>query len=85
LGQGQPDRAARLYGASAAVRECLGAHLPPLVRPGYERAISALRRTLGEQTFVETWAAGRALSREEAIAEALSEPRKPSSWSSLPE
>jgi hypothetical protein len=36
-----------------------------------DRAVAALPAALGETTFDATWAAGRALSLEEALAYAL--------------
>ena len=70
---GQAERAARLFGAAAAQRERLGTQLPPVVRPGYELAIGALRVRLGEPAFASAWAAGQALSLEEATADALAD------------
>ena len=47
--QGQPERAVRLFGAAAALRERLGALLPPIVRSGHDRTIAALCTALGER------------------------------------
>jgi tetratricopeptide (TPR) repeat protein len=69
--QGQPAGAARLYGFAEALRALLGAPLPPIDRPAYQRSVAALRAQLGEPTFRSVWAAGHALTREEAIAEAV--------------
>ena len=69
--QGQPVGAARLYGFAEALRTLLGAPLPPIDRPAYQRTVAALHAQLGEPTFRSPWAAGRALTREEAIAEAV--------------
>ncbi|MCD6057480.1 MAG: hypothetical protein K0Q89_1010 [Thermomicrobiales bacterium] len=71
LESGQAERAARLLGASAALHEVIGA-MPPADLPGDlgngpERA----RDVLGEAAFETAWAAGRAFSIEEAIADAL--------------
>jgi len=71
LESGQAERAARLLGASAALHEAIGA-MPPAELPGDlgngpERA----RAVLGEAAFEAAWAAGRALSVDEAITEAL--------------
>ncbi len=71
LESGQAERAARLLGASAALHEEIGA-VPPAALPGDlgngpERA----RAALGEEAFAAAWAAGRAFSVEEAIADAL--------------
>jgi predicted ATPase/DNA-binding CsgD family transcriptional regulator len=71
LESGQAERAARLLGASAALHEAIGA-MPPADLPGDlgngpERA----RAVLGEAAFETAWAAGRAFSIDEAIADAL--------------
>jgi tetratricopeptide (TPR) repeat protein len=60
----QPARAARLFGAAEALREGVGAPLPPIERPACEQAIAALRATLGEEALATAWAAGRALAAE---------------------
>jgi predicted ATPase/transcriptional regulator with XRE-family HTH domain len=65
------ERAARLLAAADALRVALGAPLPLVERAGYERAVADLRAALGEGQFAEAWATGRALSLEEAIAEAI--------------
>jgi non-specific serine/threonine protein kinase len=70
-GQGQAQRAARLAGASAALFARLGAVLPRSERALFERTVATTRTALGEAAFVAAWAAGQALSLEEAIVEAL--------------
>jgi hypothetical protein len=68
--QGQPARAARLFGATDALRGALGIPVRPADRRRYDRDVSAVRAALGDETFAAAWAAGRALSLEQAIAEA---------------
>ncbi len=68
--QEQRERAARLYGAAHAVMPA-DARLSPLDRAHYDRTITAIGAQLDEVTFAEAWAAGRALTLEQAIAEAL--------------
>jgi tetratricopeptide (TPR) repeat protein len=68
--RGQPERATRLLGAAEATRRRLGAPLAPNERPRYERLVAAVRTHLDDETFAAAWAAGRALSLEQAIAEA---------------
>jgi len=75
--QGQPERAARLLGAAEALRTRIGAPLPPHRRPEYETHRAALRVTLGEAAYTAAWSAGRALTWEEAVAEALGETALP--------
>ncbi len=72
--QGRAERAALLHGASAGLRAALGAPLPPSDRAAHDRVATALRETLGERAFATAWAAGRALSLEQAIAAALTPP-----------
>ena len=69
--RGQSERAAGLFGAAEVLRQAIGAPLPPADRPDYERRVTAVRAALGEETFATGWAAGQALSLEEAIGEAL--------------
>ena len=66
----QHARAARLWGAEEALREAIGAP-PPRHTARAQEAIAAVRRRLGEEGFATAWAAGRALSLADAVAEAL--------------
>lgn len=70
---GQAERAVRLYAAAAALREGLGVSVQPAYRTMYEDEVRALRTRLGEATYDSLWSAGRALTAEAAIAEALDE------------
>jgi non-specific serine/threonine protein kinase len=64
-------RAARLLGAAAAVREALGTPQPPQEREEVEQATDEARSSLGEAAWAAALAAGRALTLEQAVAEAL--------------
>jgi hypothetical protein len=66
-------RAARLCGAAAVVRETLGAPIPSPERTELEEAVAPARAALGEEQWAAAFAAGRALTLEEAVAEALEE------------
>ena len=78
VGQDQFVQVARLLGAAEALRQVLGAPLPPVERPEYAATVQAARTALGEAAFADAWAAGQAMTLEEAIAEALSdEPATP--------
>jgi DNA-binding NarL/FixJ family response regulator len=68
---GEPDGAARLWGAAAALRDVLGAPIPPPDRPAREEVLAGVRASLGEERFAAAWAAGRALPLAQAIAEAV--------------
>jgi non-specific serine/threonine protein kinase len=71
----QPRRAARLFGAT--VRRLDGAADGiPLDRgqaARYEHDLAVARAALGQAAFAAAWAAGEALTLEEAVAEALAE------------
>ena len=67
----QPNRAARLLGASAALRESLGAPIPASEQAVFDRAVAAARAALGEESFEAARKAGGALTVEAALAEAL--------------
>ncbi len=69
--QGRVAQAVRLYAAASALREMIGAPVPPSERAPYERNMADWRRQLGEAEFAEAWALGRALTLDQAIASAL--------------
>jgi non-specific serine/threonine protein kinase len=62
--------AARLYGAADTLRQRTGRPVEPVFRAEFERDVAVARRALGDEAFAEAWAAGRALSPEQAVAEA---------------
>jgi DNA-binding CsgD family transcriptional regulator len=75
-----PEQAARLFGAAEGLRETVGAPVAADDRELYERDVAAVRAALDETAFAAAWAAGRALSIEEAVAEAMAvEPSAPPS------
>jgi predicted ATPase/DNA-binding SARP family transcriptional activator len=65
------ERAARLWGAAEALREAAGAVMWLADRNEYERHIARLGARLDADVLLAAWAAGRALSVDEVIAEAL--------------
>jgi tetratricopeptide (TPR) repeat protein len=71
--QGQAQRAARLLSAASALREAMGAPLPPVDRAEFERSVAAARAHLGEEAFAAAWAAGQAMTLELVIRSALDE------------
>jgi len=71
-------RAARLYGAAASLRSALGAPLPPNERPRHARAIGRLQDLMGQPRFDVAFAAGGALTMEQAVDEALEDLPHPS-------
>ncbi len=70
---GQSERAARLAGAAMTIRETISVPPSPANREDLEPGLSAARAALGEPAWVDAYAAGGALTVEQAIAEALSE------------
>jgi predicted ATPase/transcriptional regulator with XRE-family HTH domain len=71
--QDRPERAARLCGASFALREEMGTPLSPIVQADHDHAVQTARAALGEDAFDAARAEGRATPPEQAIAEALEE------------
>lgn len=63
---GEPERAARWYGAVDALRDANDA-----ADEDEQRTLALIRAALDEATFAAAWEAGRMLSIEQAIAEAL--------------
>lgn len=72
--QSQPDRAIRLAGAAAALRESIRAPLPRPLRTVLERWLEPARQTLSEEAYATAWVEGRAMGLEQAIAYALASP-----------
>jgi tetratricopeptide (TPR) repeat protein len=68
---GQPERAARLFGAAEHMRETTGVPLSPSERQDYDRYVAAAREGLDEARWTEAWADGRVTTTDRAIAEAL--------------
>jgi predicted ATPase/transcriptional regulator with XRE-family HTH domain len=69
--QGAAKRAARLFGALHRLLEETGIHLHPIDRREHDRYAAAARERLGQDAWNAAFAAGRALTLEEAVAEAL--------------
>jgi len=66
----EPERAARLWGAADALREMTGTPTWPPDQREHDRYQAIVRSQLDEPTFAAMWLAGRALSLEQALAEA---------------
>jgi tetratricopeptide (TPR) repeat protein len=71
--EGHHDRAARLVGASARIRDELGGGVPPEFVGRWGDPEADARRGLGEDAYRQARAEGYALSSDEAIAYALKE------------
>jgi predicted ATPase/DNA-binding CsgD family transcriptional regulator len=68
---GQPRRAAHLFGAAEALRERSGAPIAAVEGPHYRVIIARLKGHLREDTFAAAWREGRGLSMDRAIELAL--------------
>jgi hypothetical protein len=63
----------RLWAAADALRDAIGAPLPPLARAERDREVVALKAALGEEAFTTAWSAGGTLTPGEAAALAVGE------------
>ena len=68
--RGHHVRAARLYGAEEAIRERARIALWPTIRAEHEAGVQATASALGDAAWARARAQGRALTQDEAIAEA---------------
>jgi DNA-binding NarL/FixJ family response regulator len=60
--------AARLWGAAEALREAIGAPMYPVYRASYKQAVVRACIQAGEQAFRTSWAEGRSMTPEQALA-----------------
>jgi predicted ATPase/DNA-binding SARP family transcriptional activator/DNA-binding CsgD family transcriptional regulator len=85
----EPARAAKLFGASEALRETIGLAITPLKDSyyDYESYLATSRAGLSEEEFDAAFSEGRAMTPEEAIEYALSkeEERDPATLVPAPE
>jgi uncharacterized protein (DUF2236 family) len=70
---GKPERAARLFGAVESLLEAIGmaGRMDPSDQKELDHYVAAARGKLDEAAFAKAWAAGRAMTSEQAIAFAL--------------
>ena len=71
---GEPRLAVRLFGAAAAARTAIGDQLFAEEAANIDEHRQAAQRHLGEPAAAAAWAAGQAMSLEQAIAEVLTRP-----------
>jgi predicted ATPase/transcriptional regulator with XRE-family HTH domain len=69
--QAQPERAAWLLGAAAALRDETGTPLTPIARTDYDHASEAAREALGDAAFDAAWTTGNETPFEASIVAAL--------------
>ena len=67
---GQPERAARLAGAAARVRDELGRQSDPMYQLEVDATEAAIRAALSDAAFQREWVAGQATALEAAVIEA---------------
>ncbi|MDQ4099335.1 MAG: tetratricopeptide repeat protein [Chloroflexota bacterium] len=68
---GQPELAARLLGVTQSLQESLDAPMRPDERADFTRATNLARSLVGEASFAAAYTAGRALTLDQGVAEAL--------------
>jgi non-specific serine/threonine protein kinase len=82
--EGRSERAARLLGAAARLRESIGAPVHPVDRADHERTVAMAQVALGMQAFEASWRAGQSMTIDEVIEHAVAavpenlQPAKPS-------
>jgi len=64
-------KAVVLWAAAAALRDRIGALLPPSDQAKYDQQITQTRAALGEEAYAIAWEMGHRMSAEEAVAYAL--------------
>jgi tetratricopeptide (TPR) repeat protein len=69
-GQGRPDMAARLLGTADSLDRTDGAVRPPARQRRHEQLVAEVAAAMNGEAFAAAWAAGRALSLQQAVAEA---------------
>ena len=69
--QSKAQQSLHLAGAAAALRQRLGAPLPPSEQRRLEKALEFARRTLGNAAGLAAWMEGWAMPVEQAVREAL--------------
>jgi len=69
--QGDGVQAAMLFSTAHALREGMGAPLPPVDRAAYDSVVAVCRAQLGETAFAEAWAHAAARPFQEVVEEVL--------------
>ena len=69
--EGQPERAARLFGTVNALYDVTSMHMAPVTRAEYTHNMTDTQAQLDEATWAAAWAVGQAMSLEEAVADAF--------------
>jgi non-specific serine/threonine protein kinase len=74
LASQQPERAVHLIGAADALRQATGSNPILVTTPGFFPVSDQARAFMGDAAFTAAWDAGRAMTLDEAVAEALQIP-----------
>ena len=69
-GRGRPEVAARLLGTADSLDRTDGAVRPPARQRRHEQLVADVAAAMTDDAFAAAWAAGRALSLQQAVAEA---------------
>ncbi len=77
VAQNQPLRAAELWGAAQAVRDAMGAPIPPIEFAPYKQALEQVKMLLDQPTFQATWNAGYTTPLEQVLADQSKLKRSP--------
>lgn len=67
--QGSSEAALRFFAAAEALRETLGAPLPPLEKASNDQILQEVRIALGPERFAALWTAAKTVPLEELIAD----------------
>ncbi|HZY42177.1 MAG TPA: tetratricopeptide repeat protein, partial [Anaerolineae bacterium] len=70
--QAQPQRAATLFGAAAALRKAIGTAPAPPDQAEYEALLVQVRSVITATEFESAWRAGEALTVDDAVEKAIS-------------
>jgi predicted ATPase/DNA-binding CsgD family transcriptional regulator len=70
---GEPERAARLFGAVDALLRPMGVDLEPGDQPEFARDLARVQANLGMQVFDQCWEEGRTMSWDDMVVCALGE------------
>jgi len=72
--RGEAVRSARLYSACEALHQEFGFPMTPEERKKYDQHVADLREQLGQADFEATWAMGKSMTIDQAVAYALQPP-----------
>jgi non-specific serine/threonine protein kinase len=78
------QRAARLLGAAARLREAIGAPVHPVDRADHERTVALSQAALGLDAYTSAWRAGQSAGVDEVIDYAVSSPAAERAAASTP-